>query len=335
MIVPKYTMILFLFILSLTFNLYSDNIAVCRKSSVSVLPKSTDKLMASPKAGGSTKKEDESSTVHQLVPSVVAAPIPSSSEGNNLTVLSTANVWNSSRCVTEFLDGLKNWEADREGTPFVPLLLQSPDTLHWFLTILNYSPGSTTGGSAASTVRRENYPIYVKALTKAKQDLKDSDADKAKLSQALKTIKTAYTATRDNMASKSKELDDAVIWEQVSNTLREQAEVKLAEAKKRLVTAESEKQDQRLLLEMARQALSKREDSSILMISMAVANVVALLKSHLPDLNVELLRKDFAVDEVECGALTGGAYDAAHEFASYNDLASLAKSGDNDSPRNT
>jgi hypothetical protein len=92
MIVPKYTMILFLFILSLTFNLYSDNIAVCRKSSVSVLPKSTDKLMASPKAGGSTKKEDESSTVHQLVPSVVAAPIPSSSEGNNLTVLSTADV---------------------------------------------------------------------------------------------------------------------------------------------------------------------------------------------------------------------------------------------------
>jgi hypothetical protein len=128
MIVPKYTMILFLFILSLTFNLYSDNIAVCRKSSVSVLPKSTDKLMASPKAGGSTKKEDESSTVHQLVPSVVAAPIPSSSEGNNLTVLSTADVWNSSRRVTEFLDGMKNWEADREGTPLYSFAISVPLT---------------------------------------------------------------------------------------------------------------------------------------------------------------------------------------------------------------
>jgi hypothetical protein len=41
-------------------------------------------------------------------------------------VLSTTKAWNSSRRVTEFLKGLKNREADREGTPFAPLLLQSP-----------------------------------------------------------------------------------------------------------------------------------------------------------------------------------------------------------------
>jgi hypothetical protein len=69
------------------------------------------------------------------------------------------------------------------------------------------------------------------------------------------------------------------------------------------------------LLESAQQALSKHEDSSVLMISMAVANAMALLKSHLPNLDMELLCKDFAVDEAEREALTNGAYDAAHEFA--------------------
>jgi hypothetical protein len=85
---------------------------------------------------------------------------------------------------------------------------------------------------------------------------------------------------------------------------------------------------------MTRQALSKREDSSILMISMAVANAMALLKSHLPDLDVELLCKDFAVDEAEREALTSDAYDAAHEFTSYYDFSSLAESEDNDNLRN-
>jgi uncharacterized protein HemX len=89
-----------------------------------------------------------------------------------------------------------------------------------------------------------------------------------------------------------------------------------------------------MLLKLARQALSKHEDSSILMISTAVVNAIALLKSHLPDLDVKLLRKDFTVEEVEREALTNGAYDAAHEFASSYDFSSLAESEDNNSPRN-
>jgi hypothetical protein len=36
------------------------------------------------------------------------------------------------------------------------------------------------------------------------------------------------------------------------------------------------------------------------MILTVVANAMALLKSHLPDLDVELLYKDFMVDEAEC-----------------------------------
>jgi hypothetical protein len=58
-------------------------------------------------------------------------------------------------------------------------------------------------------------------LAEAQQTLKDSDAKKAELSQALKTTQAAYTVTRDNLASISKELDDVVIWEQNANTLRE------------------------------------------------------------------------------------------------------------------
>jgi hypothetical protein len=61
-----------------------------------------------------------------------------------------------------------------------------------------------------------------------------------------------------------------VIWEQEAKTLRERVEEKLADIDKKLVAAESEKKYQGLLLEMAQQALSKREDSSVLMILMAV-----------------------------------------------------------------
>jgi septal ring factor EnvC (AmiA/AmiB activator) len=136
------------------------------------------------------------------------------------------------------------------------------------------------------------------------------------------------------LASKSKELDDVIIREQEANTLRKQAEAKLADVEKKIEAVEGEKKDQELLLETTRQALSKSEDSSILMISMAVVNAMALLKSHLSDLNVELLRKDFAVDEADREALTSGAYDATHEFSSSYDFSSLAESEDNDSTRN-
>jgi predicted nucleic acid-binding Zn-ribbon protein len=86
-------------------------------------------------------------------------------------------------------------------------------------------------------------------LAEAQQTLKDSDAEKAKLSQALKTTHAAYTVTRDNLASKSKELDDVVIREQEANTLREQAEAKLTDLEKKIEAVEGEKKDQGLLLE--------------------------------------------------------------------------------------
>jgi hypothetical protein len=85
-----------------------------------------------------------------------------------------------------------------------------------------------------------------------KQALKDSNEAKAKLVQALETSKAAYTVTQDKLASKSKNRDDTVIWEQRADTLRERAEEKLIDGEKRLATVEEEKKTQGLLLKVAR-----------------------------------------------------------------------------------
>jgi hypothetical protein len=52
-------------------------------------PKLAAKPMAIRKTGGSSKKADESATMHEPVPLVASTPIPSSLGGTNWTVLST------------------------------------------------------------------------------------------------------------------------------------------------------------------------------------------------------------------------------------------------------
>jgi hypothetical protein len=64
----------------------------------------------------------------------------------------------------------------------------------------------------------------------------------------------------------------------------------------------------------------------------AVANVATLFKNHLPDLDVEILRKDFTIDDAEWEVLANSTYDAAHGFVSLYDFSSLAKSDDNNNP---
>jgi hypothetical protein len=70
-----------------------------------------------------------------------------------------------------------------------------------------------------------------------------------------------------------------------------------------------------------------------MMISSTVAHAMALFKNHLLDLNMELLRKDFTIDDAESEALVSSAFDATRDFVSSNDFASLAESNDNDSPK--
>jgi hypothetical protein len=68
-------------------------------------------------------------------------------------------------------------------------------------------------------------------------------------------------------------------------------------------------------------------------ISLAVANAVALVKNHLPNLDMEILCKDFTIDDAEWKTLVNSAYDATHDFVSLYDFFSLAKSDDNNSLR--
>jgi hypothetical protein len=69
------------------------------------------------------------------------------------------------------------------------------------------------------------------------------------------------------------------------------------------------------------------------MISSAVAHAAVLFKNHLPGLNIELLRQDFTMDDVEHKTLVSSAFDAAQDFVSSYDSASLAESDDNDTPK--
>jgi hypothetical protein len=69
------------------------------------------------------------------------------------------------------------------------------------------------------------------------------------------------------------------------------------------------------------------------MISSAVAHIAVLFKNHLPDLNMEILRQDFTVDDVEREALVSSAFDATQDFISSYDFTSLVESDDNDSPK--
>jgi lipoate synthase len=63
-----------------------------------------------------------------------------------------------------------------------------------------------------------------------------------------------------------------------------------------------------------------------------VANAVALMKNHLPDLDIEILQKDFTVDDAKQKTLVNNAYDVVHDFVSLYKFSSLAESDDNNSP---
>jgi hypothetical protein len=59
---------------------------------------------------------------------------------------------------------------------------------------------------------------------------------------------------------------------------------------------------------------------------------MALVKNHLPDLDMEILCKDFIDDDAERETLVNSAYDAAHDFVSLYDFSNLAESNNNNSP---
>jgi hypothetical protein len=109
--------------------------------------------------------------------------------------------------------------------------------------------------------------------------------------------------------------------------------LRLKNAESRLKAAEEDLNNQRQMLESAQKTSSKRESSFNMMVSSAVAHAAALFKNHLPDLNMELLRQDFTMDDAERETLVSNAFDDAQDFVSSYNFACLAKSDDNDSPK--
>jgi hypothetical protein len=115
--------------------------------------------------------------------------------------------------------------------------------------------------------------------------------------------------------------------------LRDGAKLQLAKSEEKLLAAKEELKTQGQSLESGWHALSRCEISSNTVITSAVAHVAALFKNHLLDLDVEILRKDFIVDDTARETLVASAYDAAQDFVSSYDFTSLTESEDNDSPR--
>jgi hypothetical protein len=95
-----------------------------------------------------------------------------------------------------------------------------------------------------------------------------SEEAKAALNQDLLSAHASLTAIEEKFSSKSSALDRAVIKER-------EAQIKLKATKEKMKAQEQQ-------VELAQKALSKREFSSLGVISSAVANAMALVKNHIP-----------------------------------------------------
>jgi hypothetical protein len=56
---------------------------------------------------------------------------------------------------------------------------------------------------------------------------------------------------------------------------------------------------------------------------------MALLKSHMPDFDVEILRREFPINDEEKDATVDSVYDTAQHFVSQYDLSALNELDDN------
>jgi hypothetical protein len=210
-----------------------------------------------------------------------------------------ADALQHSRQVAVILERLQERETEREGNPLFLLtrfFLNSFTDLGSFQSIVLIRDLETA---------RKALPTEQSARSEAEKILQQSKDVNASLSLKLDNVETSLALTQTKLDRKSKAL-------------------KIIEA---------DLKAKGLLLESTQQALAKREGSTNMMISSVVAHTTALFKNHLPDLNVEILRQDFTVDDSEREALVSSAFDAAQDFVSSYDFTSLVESDDNDSPK--
>jgi hypothetical protein len=129
------------------------------------------------------------------------------------------------------------------------------------------------------------------------------------LALKLKNTQISLAATRDKLDTKSQALDFQVIR-------ADEAMLQLKNVESRLKAAEEDLKKQMQLLESAQKTSSKCESSFNMMISSTVAHAAALFNNHLPDLNIELLRQDFTVDDAERETLVSSAFDVVQDSVS-------------------
>jgi chromosome segregation ATPase len=164
----------------------------------------------------------------------------------------------------------------------------------------------------------ENSLVEEKTLRQAtEQSLQQSKNANATLALELGNAQTSLAATRDKLDSKLKALDVHVFHANKAMLRRKNAE-------SRLKAANEDLKNQMQLLESTEKTLSKRESFFNMIISSAVAHATVLFKNHLLGLNLELLRQDFTVNDAEHKTLVCSVFDAAQDFVSSYDSASLA-----------
>jgi flagellar biosynthesis component FlhA len=175
--------------------------------------------------------------------------------------------------------------------------------------------------------------VLVKNLETTQKTLSAKQSARSKAEQALAEERFAKQVA-EQILQQSKDVNAALSLKRDNvETSLAITQDKLDRKSKALETVEPDLKAKGLLLESAQQALAKREGSTNIMISSAVAHTAALLKNHLPNLNMEILRQDFTVDDAEREALVFSAFDAAQDFVSSYDFTSLVESDDNDSPK--
>jgi hypothetical protein len=173
----------------------------------------------------------------------------------------------------------------------------------------------------------------VKDLETAQKALSAEQSARSKAEQALAEERSAKQVA-EQILQQSKDVN-AALYLKLDNVETSLAitENKLERKSEALKIVEADLKAKELLLESTQQASAKGKGSTNMMISLAVAHTVALFKNHLPDLNMEILRQDFTVDDDEHKALVSSVFDAAQDFVSLYDFTSLVESDDNDSPK--
>jgi hypothetical protein len=256
-------------------------------------------------------------------------------------IRSTVEARDFARLLADYLEGLKDTEADQAGTHSS----FATSSLQFFVLTSQYS-GFVALTTELMAARKELFETkdvrsaadWALAEEKAAwqvadQSLPSSNEANALLAWELESTRASLIATTDKLSTKSSALDHVVIREQQMKIHLTMCEEKLTVNNDKLKAAEEKMKTQGQLLDSAQQALSKRELSSSAVLSSAVANDLVLMKNHLRDLDIEILHKDFTVDDAEWETLVNSAYDATHDFVSLYDFSSLTESDDNNSLR--